>query len=198
MGSIVGIISWLLFHLIWKNYILYWDFDSKSWIVAFFTRFTLEKRPQDNFSRYNFSVENNYFLIEFFDQTLVMGSKGFQSIYVIPNSVWDYLPFFSLKKIFVQVDYIYYTCKEISTKVLWDFSEELGLTYDINNVTPYTPWTADGNGNILWRHTARSEPRKPPKALWAIIRATVVSNRDKGIQNEPKWTYIPMYRYIHW
>ena len=29
----VGVISWLLFHLIWKNYVLYWDFDLKSWIV---------------------------------------------------------------------------------------------------------------------------------------------------------------------
>ena len=57
----VGVISWLLFHLIWKNYVLYWDFDSKSWIVDFFTRFTHEKTPQNNFSRQNFSVENNYF-----------------------------------------------------------------------------------------------------------------------------------------
>ena len=35
----VGVISWFLFHLIWKNYVLYWDFDLKSWIVDFFTRF---------------------------------------------------------------------------------------------------------------------------------------------------------------
>ena len=56
----VGVISWLLFHLIWKNYVLYWDFDSKSWIVDFFTRFTHEKTPQNNFSCQNFSVENNY------------------------------------------------------------------------------------------------------------------------------------------
>ena len=56
----VGVKSWLLFHLIWKNYVLYWDFDSKSWIVDFFTRFTHEKRPQNNFSCQNFSVENNY------------------------------------------------------------------------------------------------------------------------------------------
>ena len=40
----VGVISWLLFHLIWKNYALH----SKSWIVDFFTR---EKTPQNNFSR---------------------------------------------------------------------------------------------------------------------------------------------------
>ena len=26
-----------------KNYVLYWNFDSKSWIVSFFTRFTHEK-----------------------------------------------------------------------------------------------------------------------------------------------------------
>ena len=56
----VGVISWFLFHLIWKNYILYWDFDLKSWIVDFFTRFTREKTPQNNFSSQNFSVENNY------------------------------------------------------------------------------------------------------------------------------------------
>ena len=47
----VDVLLWLLFHLIWKNYVLNWDFDSKSWIVDFFTRFTLEKTPQNNFSR---------------------------------------------------------------------------------------------------------------------------------------------------
>ena len=46
--------------VIWKNYLLYWDFDLKSWIVDFFTRFTWEKTPQYNFSSQNFSVENNY------------------------------------------------------------------------------------------------------------------------------------------
>ena len=51
----------LLFHLIWKNYILYWDFDFKSWIVDFFTCFTHKKIPQNNFSPQNFSVENNYY-----------------------------------------------------------------------------------------------------------------------------------------
>ena len=30
--------------------------------MYFFTRFTCEKRPQNNFSRQNFSVENNYLL----------------------------------------------------------------------------------------------------------------------------------------
>ena len=59
----VGVISWFLFHLIRKNYILYWDFDLKSWIVDFFTHFTGEKTPQNNFSSQNFSVENNYFYI---------------------------------------------------------------------------------------------------------------------------------------
>ena len=34
----VGVISWFLFHLIWKNYVLYWDFDLKSWIVDCFTK----------------------------------------------------------------------------------------------------------------------------------------------------------------
>ena len=57
----VGVLSWLLFNFIWKNYVLNWDFDSKSWIVDFFTRFTREKTPQNNFSHQNFSVENNYF-----------------------------------------------------------------------------------------------------------------------------------------
>ena len=58
----VGAISWSpLFYLICKNYVLYWDFDLKSWIVDFFTRFTREKTPQNNFSSQNFSVENNYY-----------------------------------------------------------------------------------------------------------------------------------------
>ena len=56
----VGVISWFLFHLTFY-YVLYWDFDLKSWIVDFFTRFTQEKTPQNNFSSQNFSVENNYF-----------------------------------------------------------------------------------------------------------------------------------------
>ena len=43
-------------HLIWKNYVLYWDFDLKSWIVD-----CGEKTPQNNFFSQNFSVENNYF-----------------------------------------------------------------------------------------------------------------------------------------
>ena len=60
----VGVISWFLFHLIWKNYVLYWDFDLKNWIVDFFTRFTQEKTPQNNFSSQNFCVENNYFFTE--------------------------------------------------------------------------------------------------------------------------------------
>ena len=58
----VGVISWLLFHLIWKNYILDWDFDSNSRIVDFFTR---ENTPQNNFFRQNISVENNYFFSPF-------------------------------------------------------------------------------------------------------------------------------------
>jgi len=56
----LGVISWFLFHLIWKNYVLYCDFDWKSWIMDFFTRFTRDKTPQSNFSSQNFSVENNY------------------------------------------------------------------------------------------------------------------------------------------
>ena len=60
----VGVLSWILFHLIWKNYFLYWDFDLKSWIVDYFTR---EKTPQNNFSNQNISVENNYFLIRQFE-----------------------------------------------------------------------------------------------------------------------------------
>ena len=54
----IGVIFWLIFHLIWKNYDIYKDFDLKSWIVAFFTCFTHGKRPQNNFSNQNFSVEN--------------------------------------------------------------------------------------------------------------------------------------------
>ena len=32
--------------------------------MDFFTRFTHEKTPQNNFSSQNFSVENNYFLMQ--------------------------------------------------------------------------------------------------------------------------------------
>ena len=32
-------IFWLIFRLIWKNYIQNWDFDMKSWIEDFFTHF---------------------------------------------------------------------------------------------------------------------------------------------------------------
>ena len=51
----VGAISWFLFHLIWKNYVLYWDFYLKSWIM----------------DCQNFSVENNYFLFTFFSYSLL-------------------------------------------------------------------------------------------------------------------------------
>ena len=56
----VGAIYWLLFHLIWIFFVLNWDFYSKSWIVDFFTRFTHEKTPRNNFSCQNFSIETNY------------------------------------------------------------------------------------------------------------------------------------------
>ena len=46
----------------WKKYVFYRDFDLKSWNVVFFTRFTRENTPQNNFSSQNFSVENNYVL----------------------------------------------------------------------------------------------------------------------------------------
>ena len=42
----VGVISWLLFHLIWKNYVLYWNFDFKSWIVDFYTRFFMSETSE--------------------------------------------------------------------------------------------------------------------------------------------------------
>ena len=46
-------------------------FDSKSWIVDFFTRFTCEKTPQNNFTHKNFSVENNYlFFVIIFDSKI--------------------------------------------------------------------------------------------------------------------------------
>ena len=60
----VGVKSWLLFHLIWKDYILHWDFDQKSWIVDYIAGFTHEKTPQNNFSFQNFSVEIVIFCTE--------------------------------------------------------------------------------------------------------------------------------------
>ena len=55
----VGVISWLHFHLIWKTYLLYWDFDLKSWIMDFFTH-SRKNTSFNNFSGQNFSVENNF------------------------------------------------------------------------------------------------------------------------------------------
>ena len=57
----VGVISWLLFHLIWKNYVLYWDFDWKSWIVDFFTHFTHEKKTTKQL--YVEKSEQKFFLL---------------------------------------------------------------------------------------------------------------------------------------
>ena len=42
------------------TFYMYWNLDSKSWIVDFFTRFTIEKTLQNNINRQNFSVKNNY------------------------------------------------------------------------------------------------------------------------------------------
>ena len=44
-----------------KNYVLYWNFDLKSWFAYFCTHFTREKRPQINFFRQIFSLENSYY-----------------------------------------------------------------------------------------------------------------------------------------
>ena len=58
----VGVISWFLFHLIWKNYVLYWDFDFEKLNCGFFHSFHSRKKPQNNFSSQHFSLENNCFL----------------------------------------------------------------------------------------------------------------------------------------
>ena len=60
----VGVISWSLFHLIWKNYVLYYTeiLTRKVELWIFSNRFNCERTPQNNFSSQNFSVENNYFL----------------------------------------------------------------------------------------------------------------------------------------
>ena len=63
--GIIGVLSWLLFHVIWKNYVLYAEIlTRKVELCFFFTRFTHEKSPQNNFSCQNFGVENNYFPLE--------------------------------------------------------------------------------------------------------------------------------------
>jgi len=64
----VGVIFWLLFHLIWKKSVLvHRYFDPKSWIVDFFTYVSLIKNnPQNNFSRQNFSVEKTTIFALFF------------------------------------------------------------------------------------------------------------------------------------
>ena len=45
----VGVIFWFLFHLIWKNYVLYWDINLKSWIVDYFFTPREKKTPQNTF-----------------------------------------------------------------------------------------------------------------------------------------------------
>ena len=42
----VSYLSYFSISLIWKNYILNWDFEEKSWIVDYFPH---EKTPQNNF-----------------------------------------------------------------------------------------------------------------------------------------------------
>ena len=41
----------------------YWDFDLKSWIVYFFTRFTHENRIEINFSGQHFGIDNSYIIV---------------------------------------------------------------------------------------------------------------------------------------
>ena len=82
----VGAISWLLFHLIWKNYVLNWDFVMKSWIVDFFTPFIQKKHRKNNFSWQTFSIDNNYFFF-----ALLSCSAS--------HSIWEfYRTCFSLKR----------------------------------------------------------------------------------------------------
>ena len=45
-GKVSHILSWLLFHLIWKNYVLYWYFNSKSGIAAFWLNSLAQKHNQ--------------------------------------------------------------------------------------------------------------------------------------------------------
>ena len=119
----VGVISWFLFHLIWKNYVLYWDFDLKSWIVDFFTRFTREKTPQNNFSSQNFSVENNYFHAQ---------SQGLVKNY--PNH-WTIIP---KKKNNLNAGLIFYsTVLPWFTRLLWQIKNR------VNQNSHYTSHSMD-------------------------------------------------------
>ena len=66
----MGVISksWLFFHLIWKNYVLYWwDFDTKSWIVDFLTHCT-RKNTRKQLLSSKFQCRNSYFLHWNFDE----------------------------------------------------------------------------------------------------------------------------------
>ena len=58
-GKVVSYLGY--FSISFENYVLYWDFNSNSWIVDFFTHFTCEKTPQNNF--FCHSVENNYIVL---------------------------------------------------------------------------------------------------------------------------------------
>ena len=57
MEKYLGFISWLFF-ISFEKITFYTEILTRK--VDFFTRFTREKTPQNNFSHQNFSVENNY------------------------------------------------------------------------------------------------------------------------------------------
>ena len=62
----VGVISWLCFHLVLENYILYWDFDWKSWIVDYFFHYVSHERFGWNFtssSRKKSQVSYQFFIM---------------------------------------------------------------------------------------------------------------------------------------
>ena len=71
-----------------KKLVLYWDFDLKSWIVDFFTRFTWEKTPQNKFSSQNFSVENNYCFLVWQSLLVSLGQGDFNLWHLV--RCWKY------------------------------------------------------------------------------------------------------------
>ena len=61
--------------------------------MDFFTRFTREKIPQNNFSSQNFSVENNYFCTVYFShkEDMLADPQSVHAIQGIYRMVTDYI-----------------------------------------------------------------------------------------------------------
>ena len=130
-----------------KNYVLYRDFDLKSWSVDFLSRFIYEKSSQNNFSYKKTSVENNLLL-------LIMYHCTFKCLTKLYNKL-SYLMWFLNSLLFIiakgHVKYLLINGRRVS-KVGKEFADFEGWEPSINDINHL------GGGEICQKVTLLHKP----------------------------------------